>query len=1045
MSTFFIERPVFASVLSIIIVLAGLLAIRALPIAQYPEIVPPEVVVSATYPGASAETIAETVAAPLEQQINGVEDMIYMQSTSTDSGTLNLSVYFTTGTNPDQATINVNNRVQRATALLPEEVRRQGVTVTKRSTSFLQVMTMSSPDRRYDTLYISNYALINVLDELRRTPGVGDATLFGASDYSMRIWLRPDKVAQYGLTPGDIAAAIREQNAQFAAGRFGEEPLKGHQAFTYSVTTRGRLADPREFEQIILRSDENGAALRVKDVARVELGSLNYGTVATLNGAPAVPIGIFLQPGANALAVANAVKATMDRLAERFPEGLRYDVPFNTTLFIETSIEEVIKTFIEALIFVILVVFLFLQNWRATIIPLLAVPVSIVGTFAGMFLLGFSINLFTLFGLILAIGIVVDDAIIVLENVERIMSTEGKSPRQAAIEAMREVSGPVIAIVLVLCAVFVPVSFLGGLAGELYRQFAVTIAVSVVISGIVALTLTPALCAVLLKPGHSEPWLPFRVFNRGFDWTARRYIGGVAFFLRHAVVALVLIVLMLGATWWLFERVPGALVPAEDQGYNFLVTILPPAASLDRTVQVTAKVSEGVIRNPAVADVITIAGYDFLSGAQKTNAGVSFVSLKDWSQRTDPRLDARNLPQAFAALNAGIRDGIVIAFNPPPIPGLSTTGGFEFFLQDRSGGSLESLAQAAQSVVEAANRRPELSGVSTTFTTGVPQYRIEVDREKAKALGVPIASIFDTMQSTFGSLYVNDFTLFGRTYRVTLSSEGAFRASAEDLRHVFVRSANNVMVPLNALVTDTRTVGPDVVYRFNVFPAAKIQGNPAPGYSSGQAIAAMQDVVAQTLSADYTIGWTGSAYQELQTAGTGSQGFLFGLVFVFLILAAQYERWSLPLAVITAVPFALFGAILAIYLRGIENDIYFQVGLVTLIGLSAKNAILIVEFAAQRHREGLSFQEAALDAARLRFRPIIMTSLAFILGVVPLAIATGAGSASRHSIGTGVIGGMLAATFLATLFVPLFFRVVTRRASGAEATGRTESPSAPAE
>ncbi|HEX2528407.1 MAG TPA: multidrug efflux RND transporter permease subunit [Geminicoccus sp.] len=1039
-SRFFIDRPVFAAVLSIVIVLAGLVAMRALPIAQYPEIVPTEVVVSATYPGANAETIAETVAAPLEQQINGVEDMIYMRSTSTGSGTLNLSVFFQIGTDPDQATINVNNRVQRANAVLPEEVRRQGVTVAKRSSSILQVLTMSSPDRRYDTIFISNYALINVIDELRRTPGVGDASLFGASDYSMRIWLRPDKVAQYNLTPSDIAASIREQNAQFAAGRFGEEPMRGEQAFTYSVTTPGRLADPREFENIILRSDENGAALRLKDVATVQLGSQNYSTVATLNGAPAVPIGVYLQPGANALEVASAVRATMDRLAQRFPDGITYDVPFNTTRFIEVSVEEVITTFVEAIVLVVIVVFLFLQNVRATLIPILAVPVSIIGAFAGMYLLGFSINLLTLFGLILAIGIVVDDAIVVLENVERIMSSEGKSPRDAAIQAMEEVSGPVIAIVLVLCAVFIPVSFLGGLAGELYRQFAVTIAVSVVISGIVALTLTPALCAIFLKPVHRQPWLPFRLFNRGFDAVTRGYTGGVRFFLRHALVALVLVAAMLGSTWWLYTRVPGGLVPQEDQGYVFLVTQLPPAAALDRTLDITAKVTEGAMQNPAVENVVTLAGFDFLSGAQKTNAGVSFVSLKDWSERTDPRQDARALAPAMMALNAGFRDGVVIGFNPPPIQGISTTGGFEFYLQDRSGGTLESLSQAAQRVIQAANQRPELAGVSTTFSTGVPQYQIGVDQEKAKALGVPISTIFETMQSTFGSLYVNDFTLFGRTYRVSLSSEGEFRQSPDDLRHVFVRSSNDTMVPLNVLVSVTRIIGADVVDRFNVFPAARIQGSPAPGYSSGQAIAAIQDVVSQTLSADYTVGWTGSAYQELQTAGTGNQGFLFGLVMVFLILAAQYERWSLPIAVITAVPFAVFGAILAIFLRGIENDVYFQVGLVTLIGLSAKNAILIVEFASEKYRAGASVMDAAMEAARLRFRPIVMTSLAFILGVVPLAISTGAGSASRHSVGTGVIGGMLAATFLAIFFVPLFFRLVTRRRPQPQPGGEENRP-----
>jgi multidrug efflux pump len=1026
-SRFFIDRPVFASVLSIVIVLAGLMAMRALPVAQYPQIVPPEVVVSATYPGANAQTIATTVAAPLEQQVNGVENMLYMRSTSTGSGTLDLTVTFAIGTDPDQATIDVNNRVQRATALLPDEVRRQGVTVAKRSSSILEVLTMSSPGGRFDTLFIGNYALINVLDELRRTPGVGDAALFGASDYSMRIWLRPDQVARYNLAPSDIAAAIREQNAQFAAGRFGEEPMRSPRPFTYSVTTQGRFVDPHQFEDIVLRSDENGAALRLRDVARVELGAQSYGFSATFNDAPAVPIGVYLQPGANALQVATAVRETMERLAQRFPEGLRYDIPFNTTRFVEVSIKEVITTFVEAIVLVVLVVFLFLQNPRATVIPIVAVPVSIVGTFAGMYLLGFSINLLTLFGLVLAIGIVVDDAIVVLENVERIMASEGKPAREAAIQAMNEVSGPVIAIVLVLCAVFIPVSFLGGLAGELYRQFAVTIAVSVVISGIVALTLTPALSALLLRRGHREPTLPFRLFNRFFERTTQRFIGGVRFFLHHVAIGVVLVAVMLGATWWIFARVPGGFVPNEDQGYVFLVTALPPAASLQRTRRITAQVTEGALQHPAVANVVTFAGFDFLSGAQKTNSGISFVSLKDWSERKDPSQDARNLAPAFAALNARFRDGVVIGFNPPPIQGISTTGGFELYLQDRTGGSLESLAEAANRVVQAANQRPELRGVSTTFSTVVPQYGIDVDREKAKALGVPITAIFDTMQSTFGSFYVNDFTLFGRTYRVSLSSEADFRETPEDLRHVFVRAQGGAMIPLNALLLVRRTVGPDTVDRFNIFPSAKILGNPAPGFSSGQALAAMQEVVTKTLPTEYTIGWTGSAYQELSTAGTGYQGFIFGLVMVILILAAQYERWSLPLAVVTAVPFAVFGAVLAIWLRGLENDVYFQIGLVTLIALAAKNAILIVEFAAQRHREGRDAAEAALEAARLRFRPIVMTSLAFILGVLPLAISTGAGSASRHSIGTGVIGGMLAATFLATFFVPLFFRLVTRR------------------
>ncbi|MDP1837773.1 MAG: multidrug efflux RND transporter permease subunit, partial [Reyranella sp.] len=943
--------------------------------------------ISATYPGATAETIAATVAAPLEQQINGVERMIYMQSTSTGSGTMSLTVTFEIGTNPDQNAINVNNRVQRALPLLPSEVSRQGLVVQKRSTSILQVLTMSSPEGRYDTIYISNYALVNVLDEIRRLPGVGDASLFGASDYSMRIWLRPDKVAQYNLTPADIAAVVREQNAQFAAGRFGEEPMNKPQVFTYSVTTPPRLVDRTQFEEIIIRSEENGGALRLKDVARVELGALQYGFSGTFNGSPAVPIAVYLQPGANALQVAASVRETMDRISKRFPVGLRYDIPFDTTRFVEVSIQEVAITFVEAIALVVLVVFLFLQNVRAMIIPVIAIPVSIIGTFAGMYILGFSINLLTLFGLVLAIGIVVDDAIVVLENVERIMSTQGKSPREAALQAMQEVTGPVVAIVLVLCAVFIPVSFLGGLAGELYRQFAVTIAVSVVISGIVALTLTPALAALILKPVHGEPRGFFRYFNRGFAWVTARYTGGVSFLLKRTAVGIVGFVIVLGLVFVLFQRIPGSLVPAEDQGYVFVVTVLPPAAAISRTREVTAKATEALRKNPAVANVVTFSGFDLLSRALKSNSGISFVTLKDWSERKDPAQDARNVAPAIGAINANFRDGVVVGFNPPPIQGISVTGGFELFLQDRSGGSLNGLSEAVNKVVQAANQRPELRGVSTTFTTAVPQYRTDVDREKARALGIPINAIFETMQSSFGSLYVNDFSLFGRTYRVSLSSEADFREKPDDLRHVFVRADGGAMVPLNELVTFTRILGPDTVDRFNIFPAAKIIGSPAAGYSSGQAIAAMQLVVATTLSNDYSIGWTGSAYQELATAGTGSLGFVFGLVMVFLILAAQYERWSLPLAVLTAVPFAVLGALVAIWLRGLENDVYFQIGLVTLIGLAAKNAILIVEFASQRHRQGLPVYEAAMEAARLRFRPIIMTSLAFILGVMPLAIS----------------------------------------------------------
>ncbi|QTN44225.1 multidrug efflux RND transporter permease subunit [Ectopseudomonas mendocina] len=1023
-SRFFIDRPVFATVISIVIVLAGLAAMRALPIAQYPEILPPQVSVSAAYPGASSQVIAETVAAPLEQEINGVENMIYQLSNSSSSGAMSLTVYFAVGTDPDQATINVNNKVQAALAKLPEEVRRQGVKVEKKSSDILQVITLYSPDGSRDPIFISNYALINVIDELKRLKGVGDASQFGSKDYSMRIWLRPDKLAQYNLTPTDVVNAIREQNSQFAAGSFGQQPLKEPQDFTYTVTTQGRFTDPKEFESVILRTDDTGASLLLKDVARVELGAQDYSLVTTLNGQQNAAFGIYLQPGANALDTAEAVERTMQRLAKRFPEGIAYKIPYDTTKFVQVSIEEVIHTFFEALVLVVLVVFVFLQNWRATLIPVLAIPVSLVGTFAGMYLLGFSINLLTLFGMVLAIGIVVDDAIVVIENVERVMRTENLNARDAAIKAMEEVTGPIIAIVLVLCAVFVPVGFLGGLAGQMYKQFAITIAVSVVISGIVALTLSPALCALLLKPGHHEPAAPFRAFNRFFEKATEGYGAGVRFFLKRSLIGVLLFGGMIALILLLFARVPGSLVPDEDQGYVINAYYLPPAASLNRTEALTGAVSQQLMEHPAVQDVVTFAGFDVLTFGVRSNAGVSFVPLKDWSERTTDELDARNLTREFMGMGAAQKDGLVMSFNPPPITGMSTTGGFESYIQDRSGGSVEQLGEKVQAFVEAASKRPELAGVQSTFSANVPQYYIDLDRTKTRALGVSVSDVFTAMQATFGSYYVNDFTLYGRTWQVSLQSESQFRRKPEDLGQVYVRSSSGDLVPLSTLLRVRRILGPDSYDRFNVYPSAKVLGGPAPGYSSGQALAAMQEVADEVLGEDYSLGWIGSAYQELATQGSGAQAFVFGLILVFLILAAQYERWTLPLAVVTAVPFAVFGAILAVWLRGIQNDVYFQVGLVTLIGLAAKNAILIVEFAVLLRAEGKGIFEAAQEAAKLRFRPIVMTSLAFILGCVPLAISSGAGSASRHSIGTGVIGGMLAATLLATFLIPMFYLLV---------------------
>lgn len=1027
-SKFFIERPVFAAVISIVIVIAGIVSMRVLPISQYPNIIPPDVSVSTSYPGASAEVIANTVAAPLEQQINGVPGMIYMRSASSNSGAMSLTVTFEIGTDPDQATIDVNNQVQAAVARLPEEVRRQGVKVSKKASAILEAIVMYSPNGRYDPIYVSNYALLNVLDEVRRVPGVGEATLIGTLDYSMRIWLRPDKLAQYKLTPADVAQAVQEQNSQFAAGKFGEEPMANPPSFTYTAVTKGRMMEPKEFEEIILRADKGGATLRLKDVARVELGAQDYGFSGIYNEKPAVIVRVSLQPGANALDVTKNVNATMEKLSKNFPDGIAYKIPFDTTRFVNVSIHEVVKTFVEAIILVVIVVFLFLQNVRATLIPLLAVPVSLVGTFAGMYILGFSINLLTLFGMVLAIGIVVDDAIVVLENVERIMRTERLNAKDAAIKAMSEVTGPIVAIVLVLCAVFVPVGFMGGMTGEMYRQFAITIAVSVIISGIVALTLSPALCALILEDHKDKDHGFFHWFNAKFEQITGGYMRGVTFFVRRTGVAIMLFLGLIAIVAGLYTRVPSSLVPEEDQGYVLVVPALLPGASLDRTKHVTQELSSRLLKTDEAEHITMFAGFDLLAGAQRTNSGASFVVLKDWDQRPGAEHSAKTFTGKVMKLGSDIKDAMVMSFSPPPITGISLTGGFEGYLQSREGANTKEVAAMAAKLVAAAAKRKELMDVKTTIAANVPQYFIDLDRAKAKALGVPITSVFAAMQSTFGSYYVNDFNYGGRTFRVSLSSEAEFREKPEDLRQVFVRANDGSMIPLSSLVTANRVLGPDLVDRFNIYPAAKIMGGPASGYSSGQAIAAMEEVVAQELPPGYTLAWSGTAYQEKAASGAGTSAMLFGLVMVFLILAAQYERWSLPIAVLTAVPFGVFGALLATWLRGLSNDVYFQVGLLTLVGLSAKNAILIVEFAVLQRQEGKSIKDAAIDAARLRFRPIVMTSLAFILGCLPLAISSGAGAASRHAIGTGVIGGMLAATVIAIFFIPAFYLVITNLA-----------------
>lgn len=1025
-SKFFIERPIFATVVSLIILLAGLVSIKVLPIEQYPNIVPTEIQISAVYPGATAEVLADTVAAPIEQEINGVKNMIYMYSSSTSSGYLTIGVVFDIGVDPDQATIDVNNKVQAATSKLPPEVTKQGVTVEQKSNSILQVIAMRSTSSQHDTVYVSNYALLNVLDELKRLKGVGSASLFANQDYSMRIWLSPDKLADYDMTPQDVIAAIQEQNSQFAAGQFGQEPMETYQPYTYSVNTKGRLVDEKEFGNIILKTDSKGGMLRLKDVARIELGAQDYSVNSKFNGEPAVAFAVYLQPGANALETAELVDLKMKELAKNFPEGVTYDIPYDTTLFVNISIEEVIHTFFEAVLLVIAVVFLFLQNMRATLIPILAVPVSIIGAFAGMYVLGFSINLLTLFGLILAIGIVVDDAIIVLENVERLMSEEKLSPKEAAIKAMKEVSGPVVAVALVLSAVFLPIAFLGGMTGVMYKQFSVTIAVSVLISALVALTLTPALCALIIKPNsvHKEPHGFFKWFDVFFDKVTAAYLAGVAFFLNNRKTAVIGFLGVIAAIVLLFKIIPGALVPNEDQGSVMMAYNMPPASALSRTTKLTDKISEMVKSNPNVETVMTINGFNMLSASQNTYSGISFITLKDWSQRKKAEQSAEALALAFTGMGMSQPEGLGFAFSLPPIMGMSTTGGFEGYIQAKAGQTPQQLMAKTKEFLEAANKCPELSDVKTTFSVDTPQYRIDLDREKASVMNVPINEIYSVMQATFGSLYVNDFTYLGRNFRVTLQSESQFRRTPDDLRYVYVKSNNGQLVPLSTLIKVERVTGPELINRFNIFPASQVLGDPAPGYSSGQAIIAMEEVAGKVLGSDYALSWIGSAYQEKLTGGASTQAFVFGLVMIFLILSAQYEKWSLPFVVLLSVPFAVLGALLATYMRGIENDLYFQVGLVTLIGLAAKNAILIVEFAVTKVQDGMSYAEAAMYAAKLRFRPIVMTSLAFTFGVLPLAISTGAGAGSRHAIGTGMIGGMILSTFVATLFVPMMFAMI---------------------
>ncbi len=1017
-SRFFIHRPIFASVISIIIVLAGLMALRALPIAHYPDIAPPTVIISANYPGASTETLIRTVAGPIEEQLSGVENLMYFNTTAASNGSLTVTATFEVGTNVDMATVNVNNRVKIAEPRLPDIVRQFGVTVQKRSNDILLVATTLSPDNSRSALFLSNYVLINVLDELKRIPGVGDAHILGAKDYSMRIWLRPDKMAQLGVTTSDISGAINAQNKQNVAGKIGQEPALEGQQLTYTVSAKGRLASPEEFGNIVIRASGPAGTLRLKDIARIELGAANYDANTTLLGKPVSSVAIFLQSGANALETAERVRAKLEEQKKRFPSGVDYVIPFDTTKFVNASINEVVHTLGEAMVLVAVVVFLFLQNWRATLIPLIAVPVSLIGTFAGLWLCGFSINTLTLFAMVLAIGIVVDDAIVVLENVERLMSERHIPPKQAAVQAMREVSGAVVAIVLVLCAVFIPVAFLGGIAGKLYQQFAVTVAIAVALSGLVALTLTPALCGVLLRNKHEEPPEIFRPFNEAFARLTQRYSDIVERTLHHRIIGTSVFAAVILACLLIYRLVPGGFVPPEDQGYLISALALPDGASLQRTEKAGLAFQETVVKNPNVDKVFVIAGNDIIGGGMRSNAGTVFIPLKDWSVREQ---DANALAKIFSGLGQTLRDGMAIVFNPPAIRGIGSAGGFEFYVQARGDASVANLAKVTGTMVDALRQRPELTGINTFFRPTSPQVYVEVDEAKTTSLGIAIADVYQSLQATLGSLYVNDFNISGRTYRVQMQSDAPYRARPNDLGQIYVRSAAGNMIPVSALIKSKPVVGPEQLERFNGYLSAKILGSAQPGVSSGEAIQAVADTAEATLPSGYELAWSGQAFQQIRAGNTSGIAFVFGIVMVFLILAAQYERWSLPLAVILSVPFAILGALLAVLLRGMPSDIYFQIGLVVLIGLSAKNAILIVEFAAQKRAEGLSPFDAAMQAARLRFRPIVMTSLAFILGVFPLVISSGAGSAARRSMGTGVFGGMLASTFIATIFVPMFY------------------------
>ncbi len=1023
LSGFFIDRPILSSVISIFIFLAGLVSIFLLPIEQFPNILPPQINVQTNYAGASADVVANSVASPLEQQINNVENMIYMYSNSSATGDYNLNVFFDIGSSIENALIDVQNQTNIAQPLLPDQVQKSGVTILKQTPAILLVVAMQSPDGRYDEIFISNYALVNVVDELQRTPGVSQVKIINDRSYAMRVWLDPDMLVKYKITTDDVSEAIRDQNSEYSVGRLGETPTAGPVELTISITSVGRLTTPEEFDNIILKANPDGSIVSIKDVGYTELGAQKYDVSANINGVPTIAIAIYQQFGANALQVAKDIRAKMDHIAEGFPHGITYSVPYDTTLFVTASIHEVVKTIVEAAVLVVLVVLLFLQNLRLTIIPVQAMIISIVGAFAGMLALGLSINLLTLFAMVLAIGIVVDDAIVVIENVERNMRAFGHSAKEAAHHAMKEVTAPIIAIMMVLCAVFVPVAFLGGIAGQLYKQFALTISISVIISGIVALTTSPALSALLIKPRGTPKGFSLW-FDNFFEAFSLRYIKGARWLMMRPRIGVGLFALLCVAVGFLFHVVPTAFVPNEDQGYLVAVANMPEGASLVRTDATAQQAEDMALKNPAMDIWLQLSGFSFMDSLNRTNQGTGFAILKDWDQRMEKSEMAPAVQQELAAAFSKIPDGSVLLFNPPSIQGLGTVGGFEFWIENRGSGDYAYLTDVTRKFIQAASKRPELANVMSTIDASSQQLYVDLDRTKARALGVPIGSIYDALQSLFGSLYVNNFNKFGRVYRVMTMAEPRLRETPVDIEQIYVKSIQGQMVPLKSLVNIKSVPGPSLISRFNAFPAAKVTGSAAPGYSSGDALDIMEEVAKAELPSDMSFSWGGESYQEKATGGSSSKMMLAGMLMVFLILAALYEKWSLPLAIVMAVPFGIFGALAAVWIAGMNNDVYFQIGLITIIALAAKNAILIVEFAVLKQEEGLSAMDAALEAGKLRFRAILMTSLTFIFGVFPLVISSGAGANSRHSVGMGVLGGMIAATFLAVFFVPLFYKII---------------------